>query len=58
MFLDLPRRELIAYFSEQVAAEVHKTYGGKNYYQSRSGASGAGWIPSGLNVAESVDLQG
>ncbi|MBT9158636.1 MAG: hypothetical protein DDT36_01654 [Firmicutes bacterium] len=45
VLLDLRSRQLVEYSSETAAAQVHETYGGKNYYRSRSGMSGAGWIP-------------
>ena len=45
VLLDIRWRQLIAYSSEAAAAEIHGTYGGKNYYRSRSGMSGAGWVP-------------
>lgn len=43
VLLDLRSRRLIVY-SESTAVKVHETYGGENYYRSRSGMSGAGWI--------------
>ena len=45
VLMDIRSRQLIAYSSESAAAQVHETYGGKSYYRSRSGMSGAGWIP-------------
>ncbi|MEO8637848.1 MAG: hypothetical protein ABI430_03030 [Candidatus Taylorbacteria bacterium] len=44
--LDLRSRNVLEYSSETAAASIHATYGGKNYYRSLSGASGAGWIPA------------
>lgn len=50
VLLDLRSGKLIAYSSEAVAAQVHETYGGRNYYCSCSGASGAGWIFSQMSI--------
>jgi hypothetical protein len=50
VLLDLRSRQLIAYSSETAAAKVHQIYGGKNYYCSCSGMSGAGWIPSHMTL--------
>ncbi len=36
---------LMSYSSVAAAKWVHETHGGQNYYCSRSGLSGAGWIP-------------
>lgn len=45
ILLDLRNMQILAYSSEQSAAEVHRKFGGKNYYRSCSGMSGEGWIP-------------
>ncbi len=45
VLLDLRTGEFIAYASVGDATRVHEAYGGRNYYRSRSGLSGAGWIP-------------
>lgn len=46
ILLDLRTRSLLGYGREEAAAKVHGTYGGRNYYRSCSGMSGAGWIPA------------
>lgn len=47
---DLQRNEFFHYAGAGVPA-VHETFGGRNYYNSRSGCSGAGWIPSSHGIA-------
>ena len=48
VFLDLGSRSLVPYFSAEAAEKIHEAYGGLNYYRSRSGLSGAGWIPGNI----------
>ena len=48
VLLDLRTGHLMAYSSEVAAAEVHSRFGGKNYYRSRSGMSGAGWVTGNM----------
>lgn len=45
VLLDLRWGALMPYASEKSAAYVHERLGGQNYYRSRSGLSGAGWVP-------------
>ena len=48
--LDVTTGEFWPYAGENSAAEIHKKWGGSNYYLSRSGLSGAGFIPRRLEV--------
>ncbi|MBI2612201.1 hypothetical protein HYW59_00075 [Candidatus Kaiserbacteria bacterium] len=54
ILLDLRSSSLVAYHGDEVRyregeippPSFHARYGGKQYYSSRSGASGAGWVPA------------
>ncbi len=48
ILLDMVSRWLFPYSSEEAAKEIHDRFGGRNYYCSRSGMSGAGWIPQSI----------
>ncbi len=41
--VDLSSNEILNYYKDH--EKIHELYGGKNYYQSRSGMSGAGFLP-------------
>jgi len=45
-------RRLLAYGSPETAAMVHEHLGGKNYYCSGTGLTGAGWVPGGMHLRE------
>lgn len=44
-FVDLAKSETHVY-TPGTAEALHERFGGKRYYQSRSGRTGAGWIPA------------
>lgn len=46
VLIDIPNRAFVVYNGGE---EFHARYGGKQYYQSRSGLSGAGWIPTRMD---------
>ncbi len=52
VFLDMKSGSIFRYSSVESAEAVHRIYGGHNNYRSRSGSSGAGWIPYSITVRE------
>jgi hypothetical protein len=50
VLLNLATREVHAYCSEATAEQFHGRYGGRCYYTSRSGLSGAGWVPDRIEL--------
>lgn len=45
VLLDIKKGCLRRYVGDEVE-QIHRDYGGENYYRSRSGWTGAGWIPA------------
>jgi hypothetical protein len=45
VLLDVVNSNIYAYNGKTSDTIIHPNFGGKQYYHSRSGASGAGWIP-------------
>lgn len=52
VLLDLTVQEFFVYGSGEQAGVVHARYGGHQFYGSRSGLSGAGWIPRSFGLRE------
>ncbi len=50
VLFDLRTGEFHPYSDYETAAKVHEAFGGKNYYSSRSGMSGAGWIKGRMSL--------
>ncbi len=55
ILLDVATGRLHAYAHAAAAVVIHSLFGGKNYYRSKSGLSGAGFIPERLGI---VKIQG
>ena len=52
VIVDWKNSIIFPYASSHHAEYVHNRFGGKNYYVSRIGKSGAGWIPNHVNVTQ------
>jgi hypothetical protein len=49
VMLDLESWRVWPYSNTETAAAFHQEHGGRCYYTSNSGLSGAGWVPDGLH---------
>lgn len=46
VLLDIRTNKLYAYSDSETVKQLHEELGGKNYYESLTGLSGAGWVPA------------
>lgn len=54
VLLDLRTQQLLPYADVADAEIVHDRFGGKNYYRSGSGLSGAGWVPTSITLPKAA----
>jgi hypothetical protein len=52
VIVDWRNGAIMSYSNQEEARRVHIAFGGKNYYISRTGLTGAGWIPNHAMLAK------